>query len=199
MGRPTIVIATKNAGKARELSRLLAGVNAAFETLAEHPEVALPLERGTSYRENALAKAEAVYAALGVAAIGDDSGLEVDALGGAPGLYSARYAGEGATDLKNNQHLLDSMANLPGGKRTARFRCVLALVREGHDPIETEGVCEGSILQAPRGIGGFGYDPLFLPEGEKLTFAELPESRKDAISHRARAAALLARALRHGD
>ena len=195
----TIVIATRNAGKARELCRLLTGVRATFVTLADHPEVALPPERGGSYRDNALAKAQAVHEALGLSALGDDSGLEVDALGGAPGLYSARFAGEGATDSSNNQRLLDSMSHVAPEERTARFRCALALVREGHDPLETEGACQGKILPAPRGSTGFGYDPLFLPDGETFTFAELPESRKDAISHRARAAALLARAMRHGD
>ena len=195
----TIIIATRNAGKARELCRLLAGVRATFVTLADHPEVALPPERGSSYRDNALAKARAVHEALGLAALGDDSGLEVDSLGGAPGVYSARFAGEGAADSRNNERLLDSMAHVALEERTARFRCALALVRNGHDPVETEGACEGKILPAPRGNGGFGYDPLFLPDGERLTFAELPESRKDAISHRARAAALLTRAMRHGD
>ena len=195
----TIVLATRNEGKARELRRLLTGVRANFVTLADHPEVALPPERGGSYRDNALAKAQAAHEALGFSALGDDSGLEVDALGGAPGLYSARFAGEDATDGRNNDRLLDSMSDVTPEERTARFRCALALVREGHDPLETEGACEGMILPAPRGSAGFGYDPLFLPEGETLTFAELPESRKDAISHRARAAALLARAMRHGD
>ena len=195
----TIVIATRNSGKARELCRLLESVRATFVTLAEHPEVVLPPEHGSTYRDNALAKARAVHLALGLSAIGDDSGLEVDALDGAPGLNSARFAGEGATDARNNERLLDSMANVKPVDRTARFRCALALVREGHDPLETEGACEGQILEAPRGTAGFGYDPLFLPNGERLTFAELPEARKDAISHRARAAALLTRAMRHGD
>jgi XTP/dITP diphosphohydrolase len=194
-----IVLATRNAGKARELARLLGGVAARFETLLERPDVALPDEEGADYREIALAKARATRAALGVPAIGDDSGLEVDALGGEPGPRSARYAGPEATDAENNARLLTALAGVPAERRTARFRCVLALAgaSEGGELV-AEGVCEGRILDAPRGSGGFGYDPLFLPEGETMTFAELTPERKDGVSHRARAAtalrSLLARA-----
>jgi non-canonical purine NTP pyrophosphatase (RdgB/HAM1 family) len=194
-----IVLATRNPGKAEELKRLLDGVAKRFETLLSHPQVTLPPERGSSYRENALAKARATCEALGVPALGDDSGLEVDALGGAPGLYSARFAGEGATDATNNARLLRALKDVPPEKRTARFHCALALARGANDVLEAEGFCEGRILDAPRGDHGFGYDPLFLPDGEELTFAELAHARKDSISHRARAAAVLVRAIRHGD
>ncbi len=189
------VFATRNEGKARELAALLEGVAARFESLAGRPEVTLPPEDAATYRENALAKARAVRAALGVPAIADDSGLEVDALGGAPGVRSARYAGEGATDADNIRRLLAELAGVPAARRTARFRCVLALVRVGGDEIVVEGTCEGRILDVPRGERGFGYDPLFLPEGGTRSFAELPADAKNRISHRARAAAALRAAL----
>ena len=194
-----IVIATRNEGKAAELSRLLAGAVKRFETLRDHPHIVLPPERGSSYRENALAKARAVNEVLGLPALGDDSGLEVDALGGAPGLYSARFAGEDASDAANNERLLHSLSDVTNERRTARFHCALVLVRGVDDALEAEGFCEGTILSTPRGDHGFGYDPLFLPEGETLTFGELAPARKDSISHRARAAAVLGRAIRHGD
>ena len=194
-----VVLATRNEGKARELTRLLEGAVKRVQTLRDHPEVTLPPEAGSSYRENAFAKARAVNEALGLPALGDDSGLEVDALDRGPGLYSARFAGEGATDAANNARLLQSLAGVPPDRRTARYHCALVLVRGQDDVLEVDGVCEGRILDAPRGGQGFGYDPLFLPEGETLTFGELPSSRKDSISHRGRAAALLGRAIRHGD
>lgn len=194
-----IVLATRNAGKVRELTRLLAGAAERFESLLDYPKVALPPERGDNYREIAFAKAQAVNEALFLPALGDDSGLEVDALGGAPGLFSARYNGEGATDATNNEKLLRALASIPPGRRTARFHCALALVRGKDDALEADGFCEGRILTVPRGEKGFGYDPLFLPEGEELTFGELPPARRDSISHRARAAAVLGRAIRHGD
>ena len=185
------MLASKNDGKARELGALLDGVARRFESLAAHPGVELPPEAPTSYRDNALAKARAVQAALGAPALGDDSGLEVDALGGAPGVISARYAGEGAGDAANNEKLLAALRGLPPGRRTARFRCVLALVRAPGDEVVVEATCEGRILDAPRGAGGFGYDPLFLPEGQSLSFAELAADVKNRISHRGRAAAAL--------
>ncbi|HEV8128804.1 MAG TPA: RdgB/HAM1 family non-canonical purine NTP pyrophosphatase [Candidatus Eisenbacteria bacterium] len=186
-----VVIATGNAGKARELEALLAGIASSFESLAHHPDLQLPPEGDASYPENALAKARAVHAALGVAGMGDDSGLEVDALGGAPGIRSARFAGENAGDRENNARLLQALREVPSDRRTARFRCALALVDPHGREIVVVGTCEGRILEAPRGNGGFGYDPLFLPEGETLTFAELPQPRKFSISHRGRAATAL--------
>jgi XTP/dITP diphosphohydrolase len=199
-----IVLATGNRGKARELAALLASLGARFETLAEHPAVTLPAESAPTYRENALAKARAASAALGLPAIGDDSGLEVDALDGAPGVRSARYAGEGAPDAANNAKLLEALAGVPAARRTARFKCALAMVGGEGGEIAVEGACEGRILEAPRGSGGFGYDPLFLPDGERETFAEIAPERKSAISHRARAAAALESTLarearRHGE
>lgn len=191
-----IVLATKNEGKARELTVLLHGIARRVESLRAYPGVSLPPETGSSHHENALAKARSVYRALGVPSLGDDSGLEVDALAGAPGLHSARYAGEGASDRANIGRLLGELAGVPPERRTARFRCVLALVRAGEDEITAEGECEGRILDVPRGEDGFGYDPIFIPDGHLMTFAELPATEKNALSHRARAAAGLRRALR---
>ena len=190
-----IVLGTRNEGKAAELRILLRGVAARLESLREHPDVKLPPETGATYRENAIAKARAVHDALRVPALGDDSGLEVDALEGAPGLYSARYAGPDATDHANNEKLLQALTGLPAAKRTARFRCVLALVAGSEAPRVFEGSCEGRILEAPRGRDGFGYDPVFQPDGETVSFAELEPERKNQISHRARAARELLRNL----
>lgn len=166
-----------------------------IESLREHPELVLPPESGATYRENALRKARAVRDALGLPAVGDDSGIEVDALDGAPGIRSARYAGEGADDAGNNAWLLSALAGRGATERAARFRCVLALATPRGQETVVEGVCEGRILDAPRGQRGFGYDPLFLARGETRSFAELPAEMKDRISHRARAAAALRAAL----
>lgn len=191
-----IVLATRNEGKAAELRILLRGLKARVESLKRYPALKLPPESGATYRDNAIAKARAVHDALKVAALGDDSGLEVDALEGAPGLHSARYAGPGATDASNNVKLLRALEGVPASRRTARFRCVLALVDGPGAPLVVEGLCPGSILEAPRGGAGFGYDPLFLPYGEALTFAELPPGRKNRISHRAQAARALEEEIR---
>jgi XTP/dITP diphosphohydrolase len=189
------VIATRNAGKAAELERLLRGIAGRIESLVSRDAVALPPEGDRSYAENALAKARAAQAALGLPAIGDDSGLEVDALDGAPGVRSARFAGERAGDAENNALLLGRLRGVAPGLRTARFRCALALVGAGGEAMVVEGVCEGTILETARGNGGFGYDPLFLPAGESRSFADLSEGEKDRISHRGRAAAALRNAL----
>jgi XTP/dITP diphosphohydrolase len=157
--------------------------------------VLLPPEGAHSYRENAEEKARAVWRALGVPAIGDDSGLEVDALAGAPGVTSARFAGPDADDAANNARLLAELRGLPVERRSARFRCVLALVEHEGPALIVEGTCPGRILASPRGEQGFGYDPLFLPEGEALTFAELPREVKNRGSHRGRAVAALRAAL----
>jgi len=194
-----IILASNNPGKIRELRRLLAGAAEHLESLADHPGVRLPDEGEDSYRENAHRKARAVFEALGVPALGDDSGLEVDVLGGAPGIRSARFAGANADDAANNDLLLAKLRGVPADHRHARYRCALAFVWAAGESMESEGVCEGRILEAPRGKTGFGYDPLFLPEGEKGSFGELSDSRKDSISHRARAAAVLVRAIRQGD
>jgi XTP/dITP diphosphohydrolase len=188
----TLVIATANAGKLREFQALLAGLPFAPVSQASIG-VSSPAETGASFAANALIKALHAAATSGEAAIADDSGLEVDALGGAPGIYSARYAGEGAGDAANNAKLLAALAGLPPESRRARYRCALVYVDGPDDPrpLEAEGSWEGSILDAPRGSGGFGYDPYFwLPE-HRATAAELPPDVKNRLSHRGRALAAL--------
>jgi XTP/dITP diphosphohydrolase len=205
-----LLVATGNPGKVRELAAILAGLPIELVSLADleatlgrAPEVP---ETGTTFLANARIKAHAYATWSGLAAVADDSGLEVDALGGAPGVYSARYAGPGADDAANLAKLLDELADVPPERRTARFRCaaVLALPGGAADPRgaaggaqrtpgvpgsewSAEAAWEGRILQGPRGSGGFGYDPVFLPDGWKLTSAEVDPAIKNANSHRARA------------
>ena len=193
MSRP-LVFATRNKGKLVELRQLLPGVDvlsvdeAAQRLGIEIPEV---VEDADTFSGNAIKKAREVSAITKLPALADDSGLEVDALGGAPGVYSARYAGEGAGDAANNTKLLAALANVPPDKRTARFRAVLALADVlgplGTENITADGVCEGTLLEAPRGTGGFGYDPLFLFPELGQTFAELGVGTKGDLSHRAKA------------
>jgi len=201
--RLVMVLASRNAGKAREFGRLLSGV---VEVRPLPGDVALPEETGESFQENARLKAEAAFAELGgeVAVLADDSGLEVAALGGRPGVQSARFAGEDATDEANVARLLSELAGVPD--RRARFVCRLCVLLpdaagEGTGPhvIETEGYTVGTIADAPRGSQGFGYDPLFIPEGWTLTLAEASPESKDRVSHRGAAArALLARLEKEG-
>jgi XTP/dITP diphosphohydrolase len=190
-----VVLATGNAGKLREFAELLGPAGLEFE-----PQSAFAVppadETGGTFVANALIKARHAAAHTGLPAMADDSGLEVDALGGAPGVYSARYAGAGATDARNIEQLLGALGDVPDPRRTARFRCVIALVRTADDPapLLAEGSWEGAILRAPRGSGGFGYDPVFLDAASGLTAAELPSAKKHARSHRGAALrALLAR------
>jgi XTP/dITP diphosphohydrolase len=191
-----LIVATSNPGKLREFRALLSDLPFELHGLAELG-VAPPEESGASFLENALLKARhAAAAALaagfrgatasGVAAIADDSGLEVDALGGAPGIFSARYAGIGADDAANNAKLLSALAGMPLELRRARYRCALVLVFAPSDaaPLIAEGVWEGSILEAPRGAGGFGYDPYFWLPDLGVTAAELDPSDKNRLSHR---------------
>ena len=182
---PRLVLATANTGKVRELVRLLAGIDYTIQSLADVGGIRLPPEGETSYAENALGKARPVAAATGAVTLGDDSGLEVDALGGRPGLASARYGGPGLSDAERVTRLLGELAGV--GTRTARFRCVLALVAPWGEATLVEGVVEGVLAAAPRGANGFGYDPIFLVPTLGRTFGELPDADKDALSHRARA------------
>ena len=185
----TIVLATSNHGKIQELRALLADLPVQFlsvaDVLGEQPTI---VEDGATFEANALIKARAVARATRTLALADDSGLEVDALGGRPGVRSARFAHERATDAENNAALLRELENIEEGARGARFRCVLALVnpwRESESHV-AEGSCEGTIARAPRGNGGFGYDPLFLVTGQGgRAMAELSEDDKNRISHRA--------------
>jgi XTP/dITP diphosphohydrolase len=190
-----LVIATGNPGKLREFRSLLADLP--FDVVSQSEcGLAGAAETGTSYLANALLKARHASAATGAAAIADDSGLEVDALGGAPGIYSARFAGADADDAANNAKLMAALEGVPAASRTARYRCVLVYVESaGAAPLMAEGVWEGLILQEPRGSGGFGYDPYFwLPELQR-TAAELDPGEKNELSHRGIASRALHRRL----
>lgn len=182
-----LVLATRNPGKIEEFKDLLRPLNLEIWSLEDFPALKLPPETGRSFKENAILKARFVSSLTGLAALGDDSGLEVEALGGAPGVYSSRFAGEGATDAQNNEKLLRLLKGYPEEKRRARFRCVLALCTPEGDIYTGEGSLEGVITIEPRGTHGFGYDPVFLlPEAGK-TLAELDSTVKNTLSHRARA------------
>jgi XTP/dITP diphosphohydrolase len=189
----TVVLATKNRGKLQELRALLAGlpidVRALDEVLPHLPPI---VEDGATFEDNALIKARTVAEASLLVTLADDSGLEVDALGGRPGVRSARFAGEGATDGENNAALLSALEEVQGDARTARFRCAVVIV----DPfageaahVVAEGRCEGQIAREPRGTGGFGYDPLFVVDGLDQSLAELPDLEKNRVSHRGQATA----------
>ena len=183
-----LIVATRNAHKTREIQRIL-GPPFTVSDLSAHPEIPNIRETGKSYEENAILKAVGASRHLPGLIVADDSGLEVDALGGAPGIFSARYAGENATDEQNIDKLLVELARTGAKetKRSARFRCVIALARQG-ELLETfEGFVEGTIVERARGLHGFGYDPVFVPHGFEETFAELPPEVKDTISHRAKA------------
>jgi len=195
----SLVVATSNRGKLEEFRALLAGlpvrVHTIEEACAKPPTI---VEDGATFEDNAVKKARAVAAVSMMLTLADDSGLEVDALAGAPGPRSARYAHARATDAENNAALLASLAALPDAIGTrplsARFRCVLALIdpyANDAAPLVVEGRCEGTLTRTPRGSGGFGYDPLFVVDGADKTMAELTEAEKNALSHRARAFAAL--------
>ena len=183
-----IVLASGNAGKLRELAAILAPLG--HELIAQSTlKIETPPETGTTFIENALLKARHAAAASGLPALADDSGIEVDALGGRPGVYSARYAGEHATDRENLDRMLAELGGVEPERRTARYRCVIVLTSNASDanPLIAEGTWEGRILTAPKGTGGFGYDPIFQPEGLAVTAAELPADEKNARSHRGQA------------
>lgn len=183
-----LVLASANEGKLRELTALLAPLGHELVTQSRLG-IESPPETGVTFEDNALLKARHAARHAGLAALSDDSGIEVDALDGRPGVYSARYAGDGATDSANLEKMLHEMQGIPTRRRTARYRCVIAMVRSADDPhpLIARGNWEGSILEAPRGRGGFGYDPIFLPEDSERTAAELAPEEKNALSHRAKA------------
>lgn len=186
--KPRLVLATANPGKARELRELLAGTGVECLSLidfAGHPQVQ---ETGRTYLENATLKARGIAEWCGLPALADDSGLEVDALNGEPGVDSAHFAGPQADDAANVAKLLAALAGVPPERRSARFRCVLVVARPDHKTLAVEGSCEGTIALEPRGASGFGYDPIFIPVGCDRTFAELGPEEKNQYSHRARAA-----------
>ena len=188
--RPRLVLATLNPAKARELASLLGDVPFEVVGLSTIPGAELPPEGDNSYRANALAKARAAARISGAVALADDSGLEVDALGGRPGVSSARYGSAGLSDADRCAALLAELRGVPPERRTARFRCVVALVSpDGREEV-VEGVAEGRITDAPRGPGGFGYDPVFCYSPLGRTFAELGPALKNRVSHRGEALAL---------
>jgi XTP/dITP diphosphohydrolase len=188
------LLATRNAHKTREFTEILGD---AFEVrdLVDTPELPAIEETGSTFEANAILKAVETSQHVQGMVVADDSGLEVDALRGAPGIYSARYAGKGATDTENVAKLLAELRRSPPGQHSARFRCSLALAREGTLLETFHGVVEGTIVEAPRGAKGFGYDPVFQPLGFSQTFGELSAAEKNRISHRARAIQSLARTL----
>ncbi|MEV0582298.1 RdgB/HAM1 family non-canonical purine NTP pyrophosphatase [Nonomuraea sp. NPDC050310] len=180
-----IVLATRNAGKIAELRRILAGFD--IVGLEEFPEIGDIPETGLTFAENALIKAHAVARASGLPAVADDSGLCVDALNGMPGVFSARWSGKHGDDQGNLDLLLAQISDVAAEHRGGRFVCAAALALPSGEERVVEGVLEGEVIFAPRGSGGFGYDPIFVPEGESRTTAELTAAEKDAISHRGRA------------
>lgn len=169
-----------------EIIKILSHPSIEFLTYRNYPDIVPPAETGMTFKENALIKARHAFAATGIATLADDSGLEVDWLDGEPGIYSARYAGEGATDRENLDKLLGKLTGIPSRERQARFRCTVALVAEKSERTSS-GACEGHLINQPRGSSGFGYDPIFVPDGYSETFAELPPETKNQISHRAKA------------
>jgi XTP/dITP diphosphohydrolase len=181
-----LIVATRNAHKTREIQRIL-GADFAIRDLSGYPEIPETVENGEAFEENAVLKAAAASRQLPGLVVADDSGLEVDALGGAPGIYSARYAGQNATNKQNIDKLLAELARIERATRSARFRCVIALAREGKLLGTFEGVVEGVIVDPPRGASGFGYDPVFMPAGIDRTFGQLSPAEKDRVSHRAHA------------
>jgi XTP/dITP diphosphohydrolase len=197
--RPKVVLASGNAGKVREFNQLLGGEH--IEVVPQsHFGVPDAAETGLTFVENAILKARNAALHTGLPALADDSGIEVDALNGAPGIYSARYAGIGASDEDNLRKLLAAMEGIPDEARAARFQCLIVYLRHAEDPtpLICQGTWEGSLLTVPRGENGFGYDPLFLVPGRGLSSAELPPDEKNRLSHRGQALRKLLEALRGG-
>jgi len=183
-----LIVASRNKGKVGEIKELLAGLPYKVTSLFEYPQIPEIIEDGKTYRANALKKAREVALFTGKMAISDDSGIEVKALGNAPGIYSARFAGEGASEKARNKKLFAMLKNVPISKRQARYRCVIALVNaKGQELGIVQGTCSGLIATKEIGTNGFGFDPLFLLKRYNKTFGQLPASLKAKISHRARA------------
>jgi XTP/dITP diphosphohydrolase len=189
----TLLVATANAHKTEEIQAMLAPLGWLVADLRDHPHLASPEEDGSTFEANARIKAEAASSALpGGWVLSDDSGLEVDALGGAPGVISARYAGVGASNADNRAHLQSELSALTADKAdgfAARFRCCMAVARGGRTEAVFSGSVEGRVIHGEQGVGGFGYDPLFIPDGYADTFGVLPAEVKNALSHRAQALA----------
>src|ERR1700730_4728709 len=184
----SLLVGTNNSGKFDEIRTILEDLPVRLHSLKEFGNARTAEEPGDTYEENAIAKAQQYSAATGLWTLADDSGLEVEALGGGPGIFAARYAGAGASDHDRRVLLLSELSKMSGSKRGARFVCVVALVDQNQNLINiSEGTCNGRISPTPRGTAGFGYDPIFVPQGYDQTFAELDPSIKNLISHRARA------------
>ncbi|MBW3591087.1 MAG: RdgB/HAM1 family non-canonical purine NTP pyrophosphatase [Actinobacteria bacterium] len=194
-----IVLGTANPGKVNEIVKLWSDLPVRFitkEQMEPWPDI---VESGDTYLENALIKARALVEFSSKPVLADDSGIEIDALDGAPGVKSARFAGSGATDASNNLRMAHLLLDVPEGSRTARYRCVAVLVKPDGTCLDAEGVCEGSIALVPEGEGGFGYDPWFVPAGQDKTFGQLSAEFKDSISHRGEALRRLAEKLKSTD
>ena len=184
----SLLLGTRNPGKVIEIKSILADSGWSFSSLQEFPHVGEAEENFVTFAENAIAKAQFYALATGLCALADDSGLEVAALGGAPGVFSARYAGENATDADRRSLLLSELTMIGGPNRRARFVSVVAIAQPNGEILNvSEGICDGTITFSPCGSNGFGYDPLFVPDGFTQTFAQLPDTTKNLISHRARA------------
>ncbi|MBN2008418.1 XTP/dITP diphosphatase [candidate division KSB1 bacterium] len=179
----SLILATNNRHKVDEIKDVLAGLEIDIHTLDEFPEIPEVIEDGDTLEANALKKAREIYASTGILSLADDTGLEVDCIGGQPGVYSSRFSGENATYESNTSKLLTMLKNVPWDKRSAQFRCVMAIVGEEVERT-LEGVCRGYILEENRGRAGFGYDPIFYVPEYNQTFAEMPLSLKNLISHR---------------
>lgn len=181
-----LVLATHNRHKVEEISQIISDLPFELFSLDNFPEIGNIIEDGATLEENARKKAQTVYRTTGMLSLADDTGLEVDALGGKPGVYSARYSGETATYERNNEKLLDELKDVPFEKRTAKFRCVISVIGSGIDETAM-GEVQGRILENVRGKNGFGYDPLFVPDGYDVTYAEMDSGLKNKSSHRAKA------------
>jgi XTP/dITP diphosphohydrolase len=194
----TVALASRNPGKLREIRTILAEAGVPLEVVSadDFPGWEAPEETEPDYAGNALLKARSLASFAGMATLADDSGIEVDVLDGGPGPRSARYAGEAATDEENLRKLIDVVRGVPPERRTARYRCVAVLVTPSGDEATAEGTVEGTLVTEPRGTGGFGYDPIFVPNGGSRTMAELSPAEKDRISHRGKAFRGLVEALR---
>jgi XTP/dITP diphosphohydrolase len=193
--RGRIVLATRNPHKCEELARILAPYDVGLVSLAEFPDAPDVAETGATFAENALLKARAAADATGLVAVADDSGLTVDALGGMPGVLSARWCGRHGDDLANLELVLAQLEDVPDARRLAAFVCAAAAVAPSGQEVVVEGRVAGRLLRSPRGDGGFGYDPIFVPEGLTQTFGEIEPVTKDGMSHRARAFVKLKAAL----
>jgi XTP/dITP diphosphohydrolase len=191
-----LLLATRNADKVKEVRALLAGMSITLLTADDFPGLAETVEDADTLEGNALKKAREAFAATGVPAVADDTGLEVHYLNKAPGVFSSRYSGPGATYAGNCRKLLDDMRGVPQRRRAARFRSVVAFIPGHGEEYTVEGVCRGMIIESPRGAKGFGYDPVFLPDGFRETFGEMDLAIKNTVSHRARAFAAFKELLR---